>query len=343
MTVEDLEEILDTAPLPERGRYRVSASRLLDGIPIGGAPAEGLRRDDENDSVPHEHRRELRGLRVFAAWVSHIDVKEDNFLDMYVRENGRRFVRHYMIDFGEALGAHRAESGREEDGEEFIVDWEKNGLALFALGLWPRRWERAVPTPWPEVGSFSAVGFDPAKWREQSPFWPFFEMDPADAYWAAKTVMRFDRELLSAIVAEAELPPEPSVYLIDTLLERARKIGLAYIESVTALDAFHVDGDRLCAYDLATFYGLARGGSIERLGRGRRVVERYGIAQDGRVCWALPRHGGYTVARLRTRRANGARPVMQVHFVGGARPRVLGIVRSESGPCMKGRGFPKCR
>ena len=64
---------------------------------------EGVRDDDPNDTVPHEHRRELRGLRVFAAWLNHTDMKEDNTLDMFVEEGGRHFVKHHLVDFGEAF------------------------------------------------------------------------------------------------------------------------------------------------------------------------------------------------------------------------------------------------
>jgi hypothetical protein len=342
MTQKDLDAIFRAAPRSPDGTFRVTASQFLEGEPLGGPPAKGTRKDDPNDVVPHEHRRELRGLRVFAAWVSHTDMKEDNMLDMYVEEDGRKFVRHYFIDFGEALGAHRAETGRMDDSWEFVVDWEKNALAFMALGLWVRPWERETPTPWPEVGAFTADPFDPERWREAYPFWPFFEMTPADAYWAAKIVMRFDRPVLEAIVAEAEFEPEPSAYLVDTLLERARKIGLAYIESVAALDWFRFEDGQLCAWDLGIVHGLAESGTVEVMHR-RRVVDTHAIAADGRVCVPVAADQRYQILRLRVRRGDDVRPVMQVHVATSGEPRVLGIVRSEKGPCVKGRGRPRCR
>ena len=68
----------------------------------------GLRSDDPNDLIPHEHRRELRGLRVIASWINHWDLKEMNTLDMYVEEGGRKFLRHYLIDFGSSLGGGKS-------------------------------------------------------------------------------------------------------------------------------------------------------------------------------------------------------------------------------------------
>jgi hypothetical protein len=343
MTVADLDATLRASTRAPDGTYGAAASQFLPGKPLGGPPAEGVRLDDPNDTIRHEHRRVLRGLRVFAAWVSHTDMKEDNLLDMYVEADGRHFVRHYLLDFGGALGGHdRRALHVREDGYEFIVDWQKNGLAAVSLGLWERPWERQRPTPWPAIGSFSAAEFDPARWREFAPFWPFHEMDPADAYWAAKIVMRFDRPMLTAIVGEGRFGPEASEYLVDTLLARGRKIGQAFIETLTPLDAFHVEGRRLCAWDLGVVYELGRGGVVEQLGR-RRVIAEHTIGRDGKVCLDVPESEAYTVLRLRVRRGERRRPAMQVHVVGGSRPRVLGIVRTEGGPCIKGRGRPRCR
>ena len=144
-----LAAVLFTAPKRADGSYRGFASQLLEGEPVGGFSPDGKRRDDPNDRVDHEHRRELRGLRVLAAWVGHTDMKEDNTLDMYVTEGNRRFLRHYLLDFGEALDGHAAEKGRPEDGWEHFIDWEMQTKALFAFGLWTRPWEEVKSTPWP--------------------------------------------------------------------------------------------------------------------------------------------------------------------------------------------------
>ena len=343
MTIEDLEAVLESSPRQGDGSYRALASLYLEGVPLGGPPAVGVRKDDPNDVVPHQHRRELRGLRVFAAWVSHTDMKEDNFLDMYVEDAGRHYVRHYMVDFGEALGAHQAEFDRLEDGFEFYIDWQENTLALLTLGLRVRDWEEQRQTPWPSIGAFSADLFEPEDWKEAYPFAPFFEMTPADAYWAAKIVMRFDRPLLEAIVAQAEFSPAASAYLVDTLLERARKIGHAYIESMSPLDAFRFADGHLCAHDLGIAYGLARGGVVERIegeDEDAVVLEQAQVGPSGEVCLPAPNDDLYRVWHLRTRRGDERRPPLQLHFKGGRKAQVLGIIRS--GPCVKGRGRPRC-
>ena len=80
------------------------AGRLIPGKILGGFLFQGTRPDDPNDVVPHEHRRELRALRVFGAWTNLTDLKAANTLDTLVTENGRTVVKHYLQDVGSTFG-----------------------------------------------------------------------------------------------------------------------------------------------------------------------------------------------------------------------------------------------
>ncbi|MDD9971620.1 MAG: hypothetical protein OXR73_35585 [Myxococcales bacterium] len=330
MTRADVHAVLSAGPRSNDGRYRASASLLLSGTPKGGFRPEGTRRDDPNDRVDHEARRELRALRVFSAWLGHTDMKEDNTLDMYVHEGERRFLRHYLIDFGEALGGHQAEKGRLEDGYEHLWDWEDNTAAIFALGLWKRAWESQQQTPWPSIGAFGARHFKPEAWKEAYPYWPFWEADAADLYWGAKLVMRFERPLIEAIVAQGALSnPRAAAYLVEALSERKRKIGHAWLEALTPFDYLRIHPSRLCGTDLGVHFGLAQEGAIVAVSEDGHIVDEVRVNRDGRACLPIASHDGYEVLRLRTRRGQHLKPAMQVHYRAGKRARILGVIRLE--------------
>ena len=63
----DVDNVLSRGARLPNGNYRVLASRFAGGKPLGNFRYYGTRPDDPNDIVRHEHRRELRGARVFAA------------------------------------------------------------------------------------------------------------------------------------------------------------------------------------------------------------------------------------------------------------------------------------
>ena len=81
MRESDIDEQLGRAHRNPDGTYRVVAGEAAPGTPLEGFKYEGTRSDDPNDVIPHEDRRELRGLRVFSAWVNHTDAKAINSLD----------------------------------------------------------------------------------------------------------------------------------------------------------------------------------------------------------------------------------------------------------------------
>ncbi len=86
MKVEDIQAVLDRAHRNASSLYRAVASKLLPGKPVGPFKYAGTRKDAGNDHVPHNHRREMRGYKVIAAWLNSVDTKANNTLDMYVEE-----------------------------------------------------------------------------------------------------------------------------------------------------------------------------------------------------------------------------------------------------------------
>lgn len=328
MTRAHLDEVLATAPTIDGG-VRAIASELLPGEPLGGIAVRGVRTDDPNDRVPHEKRRTLRGMRALAAWVTHSDMKEDNTLDIYVGEEGRGHVEHYLIDFGESLGGHQSEHGRLEDGFQHIADLEGNGLAILTLGLNVRPWERQELTPWPEeLGMFAAEPFDPPEWKEAYPYPPFREATAADLFWGARRVMAFDRAQLEAVVAEAHYPdPAAATYLVDTLIARQHAVGQAWITGTTSLADFSLDQGELCMTDVAVELGLVATSTVGFKHQGR--WQEAPVDAQGRVCIATEA-GDYQVVLLRSIRPDGRQAPIEVHYrATGDQPRVLGVLRDR--------------
>ncbi len=329
LTEQSLDEVYATAPQRADGSYRVAASEFVPGIPVGGWPAEGVRPDDPNDVVPHEHRRELRGLKIAAAWVNQTDMKEDNTLDAYVEVDGRHFLRHYLIDFGQALGALSA-SRWDSNGYERRFDWQAQPLSFFSFGLWLRDWELLEPTPWPSIGRFTAKNFHPESWKDGWAYWPFFETDPADAFWAARLIMRFTRDQIQAAVREGQLTqPGAEQYLVDTLFQRRERIGRAFFERVSPLSRFEISPSALCTVDESVAFGLLGSSTVRVLDEDDHVVFSRIVDPRGQVCIPIHRDERYRVYRLQALHHERALPVMQVHFKGGKDARLLGLLRLE--------------
>src|SRR5215831_12666325 len=122
LTEADLDKLLTRVPRRADGTYRAVASKLLKGRPLGPFQYFGARPDDPNDIFPHENRRELRGLRVFAAWLNHDDSRAINTLDMLAKEDGRHYVKHYLMDFGSTLGSGSTNPQKPRAGWEYLWD-----------------------------------------------------------------------------------------------------------------------------------------------------------------------------------------------------------------------------
>jgi hypothetical protein len=237
MTREDVLAILDRGARRPDGTYRVTLSRFADGAPLGYFRYFGTRPDDPNDIHPHEHRRELRGSRVFAAWVNHDDSRGLNSLAMLDSQDGRRYVKHYMFDFGSILGSGSTQAQSPRAGNEYILEWAPALKSLATLGLWVRPWARVdYREDLPAVGRFESDFFDPAAWRPEYPNPAFDNMRPDDAFWAARIVSRFSDEAIRAVVGRARYSdPEAAAFVADTLIARRDKVLRAWLTGVNPL------------------------------------------------------------------------------------------------------------
>jgi hypothetical protein len=279
LTSADVEAVLRTLdPMPD-GRYRGIASVYLPGTPLGPFVFTGRRKDDPNDTIPHELRRELRGLRVIGSWINHVDIKDNQSLDMY--QVGRKFVKHYLIDFSATMGAYEWPSAPYRIGHEYMFDGAAIGKSFVSLGLWRRPWEVRGRVLHQEVGYFSSELFEPDKWKPSFPNLAFEKMDDGDGYWGAKIVTAFSDELVRKLAEAGEYSrPEVTQYVADVLLRRRDAVGKYWLNRVTPLEDVALDGSRLRFRDLATERGFADSGSrdyrfrVENLNRKRLTQDQ---------------------------------------------------------------------
>ena len=93
------------APIFKGGKYRASASRILKGDLLGYFDYDRNNPNLKNDQIPHDQLRVLRGLRVFGSWTNNYDLHRKNTMDVLVDENGKKKLKHYLLDFGSSFGS----------------------------------------------------------------------------------------------------------------------------------------------------------------------------------------------------------------------------------------------
>jgi hypothetical protein len=251
MTEQDVDDLLDRVERSPDGTWRALASKWLSGGFLGPFDWRGRRKDDPNDRVNHEDRRELRGLRVIAAWIGHYDTKQDNTLDMHVEEGDRHFVRHYLIDFASTLGAG-ALGPVPAASHEYSLDVGLTIGRTLALGLWEDPWRTIErPEDLREIGLFQSDVFHPMAYKPLEPNTAFANFTDRDGYWAAKIISAFTDEHLEAIVAEGRYKnPDAARWIARVLAERRDIVARYFFDLVAPLDFFVHERGRLTFHDL---------------------------------------------------------------------------------------------
>jgi hypothetical protein len=334
------------------GTIRGLASQFLPGVPLSGHPRQGVRKDDPNDRIPHQLRRDLRGQYAFFSWLDQTDAKEDNSLDVYVEDPARpgvHYVVHYLLDFGKGLGVQPFINGRRFIGHGYLVDFPDIAASTVSLGTWQRSWENRKPPGIRGVGLLDSESFDPGSWHAYSPsYFPFLDADRFDNFWAAKILIRFTPDHIRAAVAQARFTDHrANDYITQVLIERQRKVARHWFNQVNPLDRFAVSEERgawtLCFDDLALIHTLQQSlvspthytaraygpDGVDTTWRGRVRA-----STTGRTC--LPgvpptaAADSYTIVQLFTNRRGPQLPGTRIHLARNPtskQPRVIGLER----------------
>lgn len=261
MTQKDYREIISVAKRNEQGHIRALASKFVDGVPLGPWNFKGTRSDDPNDRVAHEHRREIRGMRVISSWLNDTDRRDANTMSVYT-DSG--YIQHLVQDFGNTLGANGASIHSPIYGQAYLIDPRYMMVSALSLGLKVHPWEEIDGyefIPHPSVGYFRSEIFRPGKWVPVHPIPAFENMTLRDAFWGAKQVMSFSDNDIRAIVETGELSNnEAEEYLVQTLIKRRDKIGDYWFRKINPIDKFKpvLHGDQLSLHftDLGTETGI---------------------------------------------------------------------------------------
>ena len=256
----DLDDLLKKAARNPDGTYRVIASKALPGKPLGHFRYYGTRPDDPNDIFPHEHRRELRGLSVFAAWLNHDDSRSINTLDVLVPDNGRSYVRHYLLDFGSTLGSGSTQAQTSRAGNEFIWEARPTLITMLTLGFYVRPWVKVPYPDIPAVGRIEGTYFRPENWKPEYPNPAFRNARPEDRFWAARIVTYLTNETVQAIVREARFTdPHATSYLTDTILTRKAKVLMSWLNGTNPTVDFSLSPDGILRFrNAAEMAGMAK-------------------------------------------------------------------------------------
>lgn len=346
MTEHDIDSTLAHGYRKPDGTYRVLASKYLAGKPLGGWAQRGVREDDPNDTIPHEHRRAVRGLYLFFAWLQQTDVKEDNTLDMWTADPTTKthYVKHHLVDFGKSLGMSAWIVPRPGDGHQQNLDFPYLLGSLASFGLWVRPYEGTRTPNIQGVGTFDAEHYDPLGWEPHANYAPLYFLDNRDLFWAAKILVRFTPAQIRAALEQGRYEdPRAIDYLVDVLVRRQRITARAVMTRVAALDRFTLAGTTLCFDDLLVTYNLqpaaratTRYTATAFTHAGRPLPWRAAAAPgtDRTACLAAvprgPDHHDYAIIRIATQRAGRTLGGVEVHLAtdpATKQPRIIGIHR----------------
>ena len=293
-----LDKALKSTTHYEGDMIRMQASKWLPGQTLGPFRYIGTRKDDPNDVIDHQHRRELRAGQVVAAWINHWDAREQNSMDVWFSANEKAkdsspgHVMHYILDTSDSMGgAADPDELARRLGHSYNFDFADVTTALLTFGIIEFPWDRAGKLPGKEKFSyFTTRDFTPDTWKPLYPNPAFLAISEHDAAWMARKLARFSPEDIERLVALGKWKnPEDAKFLTDTLEVRLKRILTRYFSKLSPLGEVRLDGTKICATDFARLREIGPASSFNY-----RVVERHGgkgmvlpaaVGEDGAVCF----------------------------------------------------------
>lgn len=249
LTGGDIDRVLARVERRADGSYRALASKALEGKPVGGFLYYGTRSDDPNDVVPHEDRRELRAMRVFAAWIDRVDAKAGNTLDTLVPVDGRTIVWHHVLDFGATLGSGGIASNDPWEGYEYFYAGRPLLRRLPGIGFPVEYWRRITYPRLRGIGRIEGDHFIPDAWRTHVPNEAYVRADATDTFWAARKLMAVSDSMIAAAVATGQYSDRAARdYLVSTLITRRRAILSRYLPAVNPVVDVSLDATGMLTF-----------------------------------------------------------------------------------------------
>jgi hypothetical protein len=293
-----LEKVL--AHSPKQGDLvRMVASKWLSGYTLGGFRFQGTRKDDPNDVIPHEARRELRGERLLTAWLGRYDIRAGNTVDEWradgpgAPDSSPGHVVHNQMDTSEIIGSgYGVPQIDVRLGHSYVVDWGDFAADFFTLGLRHDAWEDSHVVPGHEFFAyFDVENFDPEAWKSEYSNAALSRMTERDAAWMARVLARFTPPVVDLLAESGALTDAAkTAYLKQVLEGRLAKILQRYLTRLSPITDVRVEGgDTVCATDLAEWRALR---SPERFSYAARVLGGPELSvqrgAQGRICVRLP-------------------------------------------------------
>lgn len=291
------------AKCPKRGdTVRMQASAWIAGQNVGPFRYVGTRSDDPNDVIPHQDRRELRGSRLIAAWIDHIDAREGNSLDTWIADrkdlpdSSPGHIVHYLLDTSESLGPkwRTFEPVTRRAGYTYVFDWGQFASDLAGLGIAVHPWDYVQKTPGHELFFYYNVrDFVPEDWKMEYANTAFSRMTERDGAWMARILARLTPEMVGGLAEMGRFTdPGNTAYLAMLLEGRLERILDRYLTRLSSVADVRVeDLDRLCGRDVAEWRGVRTPDHFRYVAESSRAgalqVER---REGGDICVRLP-HG----------------------------------------------------